>query len=105
MKRLITVLSLCCMVMASTQTITLTITVTGYSVALTWNASTSANVTDYNVYRSTNGAAYQSIWSTPNTNYVDDAVQSGSSYTYYVTAVNSSGQESAPSSSVTVKIP
>ncbi len=70
-----------------------------YSVDLYWNAS--SNVVGYNVYRSTSSnGSYGKINSSldPNTAYTDTSVASGTTYYYEATAVNSSGQESVPSS-------
>ena len=73
-------------------------TATQYSVNLSWNPS--SDVMGYNVYRSTaaNGK-YSKINSSvnPNTAYTDSTVVSGQTYYYAATSVNSSGQESAPS--------
>lgn len=80
----------------------------GHSVELNWQASTSPNVTGYYVYRA-NGAtaAYSKLVTTPvsGLNYADAAVLAGETYTYAVTAVDSSGQESAYSSPATATIP
>lgn len=70
-----------------------------YSVDLNWNAS--SNVVGYNVYRSTSSnGSYGKINSSldPNTAYTDSSVASGTTYYYEATAVNSSGEESVPSS-------
>ena len=73
-------------------------TATQYNVNLSWNPS--SEVMGYNVYRSTaaNGK-YSKINSSvnPNTAYTDSTVVSGQTYYYAATSVNSSGQESAPS--------
>jgi hypothetical protein len=73
-------------------------TVTSYSVSLYWNAST--NVAGYNVYRSTaaNGT-YAKVNPSLDaaTAYTDSTVASGQTYYYEATSVNSSGQESSPS--------
>ena len=69
-----------------------------YSVNLYWNAS--SDVSGYNVYRSTSASGgYSKINSTldPSTAYTDGSVASGSTYYYEATSVNSSGQESVPS--------
>ena len=83
---------------ATLESFTGTGTATQYNVNLSWNPS--SDVTGYNVYRSTaaNGK-YSKINSAvnPNTAYVDSAVVSGQTYYYAATSVNSSGQESAPS--------
>jgi fibronectin type 3 domain-containing protein len=61
----------------------------------------------YNVYRGTTaGGPYSEINAfDPNTAYVDGSVQAGSTYYYVVTAVGSTGVESAYSNQVTAVIP
>jgi Abnormal spindle-like microcephaly-assoc'd, ASPM-SPD-2-Hydin len=80
----------------------------GHSVALSWQGSNSPNIKGYYVYRA-NGAtaAYSRLVATPvsGLNYADAAVVSGETYTYAVTAVDLSGQESAYSSPATATIP
>ena len=79
-----------------------------HSVALNWNASTSTNVVGYNVYRGTiSGGPYAQLNTALNagTNDTDTAVQSGHTYYYVVTAVDSSGSESVFSSQVQAAIP
>jgi fibronectin type 3 domain-containing protein len=68
-------------------------------VNLSWSASTSSNISGYNVYRAvyTNSCgAFSMINSVLNTGtlYMDSAVVDGTSYCYATTAVNSSNQES-----------
>jgi hypothetical protein len=78
-----------------------------HSVALTWNASTST-VAGYNVYRSTvSGGSYAKINSSlvAALNYTDSTVQSGTTYYYVTTAVDSSGNESVFSNQVSATIP
>jgi hypothetical protein len=78
-----------------------------HSVALTWNASASA-VAGYNVYRGTvSGGPYAKINSTLVTplSYTDSTVQSGTTYYYVTTAVDSSGTESVFSNQVSAVIP
>jgi len=68
-----------------------------HPVDLTWSASTSA-VSEFNVYRSTVSATgYAKINSSlvPVLTYADSTVQSGTTYFYMTTAVDSSGKESA----------
>ena len=79
-----------------------------HSVTLTWNASTSSNVVGYNIYRSgQSGGPYAKINTAldPSTTYVDTNVQSGATYYYVVTAVDSSGRESAYSNQIKAVIP
>jgi hypothetical protein len=70
-----------------------------HTVNLSWDASSSSNISGYNIYR----AIYQSacgsfsrINSTLNTTtlYADSSVTDGTSYCYATTAVNSSSEES-----------
>jgi len=78
-----------------------------HSVALTWNASTST-VSGYNVYRSTvSGSSYTKINPSLVTvlSYTDSAVQSGTTYFYVTTAVDSAGNESVYSNQVSAPIP
>ena len=78
------------------------------SVSLSWNASTSPNLTGYNIYRSTtSGGPYSKLNSSavPSTAYNDAAVQSGLTYYYVSTAVNTSGEESIYSNQATAVVP
>jgi len=78
-----------------------------HTVTLTWNASGSS-VVGYNVYRGTiSGGPYTKINTAlvATTNYVDNTVQSGTSYFYAVTSVDLNGVESAFSSQVTAIVP
>jgi fibronectin type 3 domain-containing protein len=78
-----------------------------HQVAPTWAASSSSNVVGYNVYRgTTSGGPYSSIdTSNPSTTYTDATVQAGQVYYYVVTAIDSSGGESAYSNQVSAQIP
>jgi centrosomal CEP192-like protein/ASPM-SPD-2-Hydin domain-containing protein len=81
---------------------------TSHSVALNWTASTSSGVTGYNVYRSTvSGTSYARLNSSPTASlkYTDGSVASEETYYYVVTAVTSTGAESAHSSQITAVIP
>ncbi len=78
-----------------------------HSAALSWTASTST-VSGYNVYRGTvNGGPYTlinlSLVTGPN--YTDATVQSGVTYYYVTTAVDSSGVQSVDSNQVIATIP
>ena len=77
-------------------------------MALGWTASTSS-VIGYNVYRGTvTGGPYSSkLTSSPvaSTQFTDTSVQSGQTYYYVVTSVNSSDVESAYSGQATATIP
>jgi len=79
-----------------------------HSVTLTWTASTSSNVIGYNIYRGpASSGPYTRITSLPvaGTTFTDNAVQSGQTYYYVATAVDSSGRESAYSNSAQAVIP
>ena len=83
------------------------VTATQHSVNLTWTASTST-ISGYNIYRGTqSGGPYVKINSTleSSTAYTDSTVQSGTTYYYVVTAVDSSGSESNYSNQATAVIP
>ena len=89
------------------QNTTVTLTVTAL-VALSWNASTSQDVIGYNAYRSTtSGGPYTKLNSglISSTNYNDQPVQSGYTYYYVTTAVNSQGQESVYSNEAAATVP
>ena len=78
-----------------------------HSVALSWTASTST-VSGYNVYRGTvSGGPYTKINSSlvAGLSYTDLTVQSGTTYYYVTTAVDSSGNESVYSNEVSAPIP
>jgi Cep192 domain 4/Protein of unknown function (DUF1573)/Abnormal spindle-like microcephaly-assoc'd, ASPM-SPD-2-Hydin len=81
---------------------------TSHSVTLNWTASSSTGVVGYYVYRSTtSGTSYSRLNSSPSSaiKYTDGTVSSGTTYYYVVTAVNSSGTESAKSGQVTATVP
>jgi hypothetical protein len=78
-----------------------------HSVALSWIASTST-VSGYNVYRGTlSGGPYTKINSSvvATLTYTDSTVQSGTTYYYVTTAVDSNGSESVYSNEVPALIP
>jgi len=78
-----------------------------HSVDLSWKASTSS-VTGYNVYRgTTNGGPYSKINSSLITslNFSDTSVNSGNTYYYVSTAVDSAGAESSYSNQASAQIP
>jgi hypothetical protein len=80
---------------------------TAHSVVLTWTASTST-VSGYNVYRSTiSGSGFTKLNSSlvASPTFSDTAVQSGTTYFYVTTAVDSGGAESANSNQVSAAIP
>ena len=76
-------------------------------VDLSWKASSSSNITGYNLYRSPDGKTWSKINLSliASTLYDDSSVSNGSTYYYAATAVDISGKESAKSSSVKVAVP
>lgn len=84
------------------------VTSSTHTVSLTWSASTSSGVNGYNVYRSTtSNGSYAKINSSlvSGTSYTDSSVQSGQTYYYVTTAVNTSSVESAYSNQATAVVP
>jgi len=82
-------------------------TATYSSVVLSWTASTSP-VVGYNAYRSTiSGGQYTKLNSSliATTSYTDQTVQSGSTYYYVATAVDSQGNESSYSNQAVATVP
>ena len=79
-----------------------------HSASLNWTASTSSNVTGYNVYRAIqSGGPYTKVTSSPvaGTSYTDVTVQAGQSYYYVTTAVDIGGNESVYSNEATAVVP
>jgi hypothetical protein len=78
-----------------------------HSVDLSWGASSSSNVVGYKVYRAgLSGGPYATVASANSgTTFVDGSVQSGQTYYYVVTAVDTSGAESVYSNQVQAVIP
>jgi len=79
----------------------------GHSVALSWDPSTST-VVGYNIYRGTqSGGPYSLLNSSllSSTSYTDSSVQSGTTYYYVSTAVDSSNVESSYSNEASATIP
>jgi hypothetical protein len=78
-----------------------------HTVTLSWNGAVSG-VTGYNTYVSmVPGGPFVKLSSTlaPAHTYTDDSIQSGHTYYYVVTALNSSNEESVYSSEVTAIVP
>jgi hypothetical protein len=79
-----------------------------HSVYLSWTASSSPNITGYNIYRGTqSGGPYSKINPSLNagTNYTDNTVSDGQTYYYVTTAVDSSNEESSYSNQAEAVIP
>ena len=80
-----------------------------YQVELNWIAPNSTDsIAGYRVYRANGGStSFQLLNSTidVNTSFTDSTVQTGKSYEYEVTSVDSNGTESSPSNSAEFTIP
>jgi hypothetical protein len=82
-----------------------------YSINLSWGASTSSNLSGYNIYRAAYASAcgsFSKINPALNTGtlYTDSAVVDGATYCYATTAVNTSNEESEYSNIVSnVQVP
>ncbi len=80
-----------------------------HSVTLTWDASSSASVAGYNIFRSTqSGGPYAIVNSSglvSNLTYTDMSVQAGKTYYYVLTAKGGNGVESPFSGEVPATIP
>src|SRR5690348_16626136 len=76
-------------------------------VDLRWNASTSSNVTGYNLYRSPDGTTWNKINASliASTLYADSTAANGSTYYYPATAVDIYGQESSKTAPIRVAVP
>jgi hypothetical protein len=75
---------------------------TATSISLSWD--TVAGVSGYNIYRRTGSVPPVKLGTSTTTNYADSSVQAGVVYTYYVTAINTSQQESPVSNQVTASL-
>jgi hypothetical protein len=78
-----------------------------HSVALAWSASSSNDVVAYNIYRGTTSGGPYSLLTSMNSSTADtdSTVQSGTTYYYVVTAVDSAGAESAYSNPTQAAVP
>jgi Protein of unknown function (DUF1573)/Abnormal spindle-like microcephaly-assoc'd, ASPM-SPD-2-Hydin len=83
-----------------------------HTVSLTWNASTSSNISGYNIYRAvyvSSCGAFTKLNGTTldnSTSYTDSVVTNGTNYCYATTAVDSTNAESGYSNVVSdVQIP
>lgn len=86
------------------------ITYNTHAANLSWTASTSSNISYYNVYRgTTSGGPYSKVGSTGahsgTTSYSDTSVTAGQTYYYVATTVDVSGNESGYSNQATAAIP
>ena len=64
---------------------------TGKQIQLRWTAASGTNIREYNVNRSVNGGGYSNVAKISGTNYSDNNVAYGSSYSYRVVTVDRAG--------------
>jgi fibronectin type 3 domain-containing protein len=78
-----------------------------HSVALSWSPPSSSSISYYDVYRGTvSGGPYTLLaGDVSSTSYTYSSVQSGGTYYYVTTAVDSSGEQSAYSNIAQAVIP
>jgi Abnormal spindle-like microcephaly-assoc'd, ASPM-SPD-2-Hydin/Transmembrane protein 131-like N-terminal len=77
-------------------------------VDLSWRASSSPEILGYHVYRGiVSGGPYTKLTSAtvPATSYIDSAVETGQTYYYVVTSIDSAGIESTDSNQASAAIP
>lgn len=80
-------------------------TVSGSVVGITWDKNVEANVVGYNVYRASESGTFTKLNQSPvtGTTYKDSPVSVGV-YTYHVTAVTTTGDESSPSNNLIMTV-
>jgi len=80
-----------------------------HDVILSWTASETSGTVGYNVYRGTTSDGESSTPLNPSpingTSYLDESVAPGATYYYVVTAVGSTGTQSAASSETEATVP
>ena len=77
-------------------------------VNLSWDASSSTSIAGYNVFRgTTHGGPYSQVNASldASMNFSDNTVQSGQTYYYVTTAVESNGEQSSYSNEVQTAVP
>lgn len=93
-----------------TRTISVTLTLNAPSTSsatLSWNASTGPNVASYKIYQSTTSGVYGTAIATVpagSLTYTSTGLQSGTTYFFRITAIDSSNNESQPSNEVNKSI-
>ncbi|PJJ57485.1 fibronectin type 3 domain-containing protein [Mumia flava] len=91
----------------------LSATLDGDQVALDWDDSEAADFDHFAVYRSAADASAaealaadeEPLATTTESAYVDETIEAGNAYTYWVTAVDAAGNESAASDPVDIDVP
>ncbi len=72
-------------------------------IALEWQNNVEADLSGYNIYRSTDSLSFSNIGFTSNNYYFDDSLNYNTTYYYKITAVNISKMESQPTSVISAK--
>ncbi len=80
-------------------------TLDGSAVQLDWDDNGEADVTGYAVERSVDGGSFERVATPGNSSYRDTSAPADSSVTYRVVALDNGGEESDPSSTVSVDTP
>jgi hypothetical protein len=76
------------------------------SLTMSWNPSSDASVTGFNLYYSTNGVNYEAAIDVgTNTTYSVSGLTEGQTVYFYLTAYNAAGAESPPSSQLVYFVP
>jgi hypothetical protein len=80
------------------------------AVQVTWDppATSTDPVASYHIYRAVSGSSAYALMGSSAlslTSYTDATILTGTTYTYYVTSVDSNGVESVPSNTSTVEVP
>ncbi len=76
----------------------------GGTISLTWNANDESDIASYNVYRQTDSAP-ELVTNTATTSFTDSNVASGQTYSYSVSAIDRSDNESLLSDVISVSLP
>ena len=79
----------------------LSIVLEGWTVILDWNANSEGDLAGYNIYR--NGIKLNAV-ATRAMTYRDEAITAGIAYRYYITAVDTTGNESEPSDELSITL-
>ncbi len=74
-------------------------------IALEWDPPSTGvgNITGYFVYRGLGSSTLEGLEKVDGTNYLDESIESGRTYTYHVTAIYDGEKESSPSNSIEIK--
>jgi fibronectin type 3 domain-containing protein len=79
-------------------------TVSGLRIALTWPANSDSDLDHYAIQRRASDGSWPTVATSTAASWTDTAVESGTAYTYRVTAVDHAGNESTPSADASAEI-